>query len=96
MAYRSFEELEVWKRGCKLAVEVYVALNPTWLSVEADGNLVYSGVLAPQSVQNFEAKDKIVISSAKGNATYIKINGEDKGTLSKDSGIVKDVVFNAR
>jgi len=25
--YRSFEELEVWKRGCKLAVEVYVALK---------------------------------------------------------------------
>ena len=25
--YRSFEELEVWKRGCKLAVDVYVALR---------------------------------------------------------------------
>ena len=25
--YRSFEELEVWKRGCKLAVEVYLALK---------------------------------------------------------------------
>ena len=27
MAYRSFEELEVWKRSCKLAVEVYIALK---------------------------------------------------------------------
>ena len=25
--YRSFEELEVWKRGCKLAVEVYLVLK---------------------------------------------------------------------
>ena len=25
--YRSFEELEVWKRGCKLAVDVYLALK---------------------------------------------------------------------
>jgi four helix bundle protein len=25
--YRSFEELEVWKRGCKLAVDVYIALK---------------------------------------------------------------------
>ena len=27
MAYRSFEELDVWKRSCKLAVEVYLALK---------------------------------------------------------------------
>jgi four helix bundle protein len=25
--YRSFEELEVWKRACKLAVDVYLALK---------------------------------------------------------------------
>ena len=27
MAYRSFEELEVWKRGCQLAVNVYELLR---------------------------------------------------------------------
>ncbi len=27
MSYRSFEELEVWKRGCRLAVRVYEALR---------------------------------------------------------------------
>ena len=27
MAYRSFEELDVWKRGCKLSVSVYAALK---------------------------------------------------------------------
>ncbi len=27
MAYQSFEDLEVWKRACKLAVEVYKALK---------------------------------------------------------------------
>ncbi len=27
MAYRSFEELEVWKRVCKLAVQVFEALR---------------------------------------------------------------------
>ena len=28
MAYRSFEELEVWKRACLLAVSVYELLEP--------------------------------------------------------------------
>lgn len=27
MAYRSFEDLEVWKRACRLAVRVYEALR---------------------------------------------------------------------
>ncbi len=27
MAYRSFEELEVWKRGCRLAVRIYEVLR---------------------------------------------------------------------
>ena len=27
MGYRSFEELDVWKRACKLAVEVYLTLK---------------------------------------------------------------------
>ena len=27
MAYRSFEELEVWKRSCKLAVDTYIFLK---------------------------------------------------------------------
>jgi len=27
MAYRSFEELEVWKRACQLAVQVYEAMR---------------------------------------------------------------------
>ena len=29
MAYRSFEELEVWKRSCRLAVRLYEALRET-------------------------------------------------------------------
>jgi four helix bundle protein len=27
MAYRSFEELEVWKRSCKLAIDTYIVLK---------------------------------------------------------------------
>lgn len=27
MAYRSFEQLEVWKRACQLSVEIYAELR---------------------------------------------------------------------
>jgi transcriptional regulator with XRE-family HTH domain len=78
-----------------VTAQIYVNPNPTWLSVEADGNLVYSGVLLPQSVQSFNANNLISITSGKGNETFVTINGKDMGILSSESGVVRDIQFNA-
>ncbi len=75
--------------------EIYVSPSSTWLSVEADGNLVYSGVLLPQSVQKFQAKEKISISCGNGSETFVKINGKDLGQLTASSAPAKDIIFNA-
>jgi len=77
----------------KINLEVRVDPGPTWLNVEADDNLVFSGTLLSGMVQNFEAKDKIVVSSAKASTTFIKLNGKDLGSLGKDPVAVKGVVF---
>ncbi len=79
-----------------IAAEVYVSPGSTWLSVETDGNLVYSGVLLPGSVQTFEAKEKISVTSGKGNETFVKINGKDMGALTVNSTPAKDIVFDAK
>jgi cytoskeletal protein RodZ len=78
-----------------IKLDVYVSPNPTWMSIEADGNLVYSGVLLPDSVQSFNAKQSISVTSGKGNETFVKINGKDMGTLSNDGTVVRDVMYNA-
>lgn len=78
-----------------VTLDVYVSQNPTRVSIEADGSLVYSGVLLPQSVQTFNAKEKVSITSGKGNETFVKINGKDLGILSSDGGVVRDVIYNA-
>lgn len=78
-----------------IAAEIYVNPNSTWLSIESDGNLIYNGVLLPQSVQKFDAKEKISISSGNGSETFVKINGKDMGSLSTTSAPAKDIVFNA-
>lgn len=79
----------------KLELEIYVNQNPTWISVETDGVLVYSGTLLPQAVQSFRAEEKISITSGKGNNTNVKINGKDLGALSDNPGVVRNVTFNA-
>ena len=74
-------------------LEMRVEPGPTWVNVEADGNLVFSGIMLAGELQNFEAKDKIVVSSAKASTTFIKINGKDLGAMGKDPVAIKGVVF---
>jgi four helix bundle protein len=49
MAYGSFEDLDVWKRGCRLAVRIYEVLK----SCRDDGfkdQIIRAVVLIPSSI----------------------------------------------
>ena len=77
----------------KLKLEIRVDPGPVWLSVETDGNLVFSGTMLAGAIQSFEASEKINVNSGKGNATFIKFNGKEIGPLSQDPITVRGVVF---
>jgi cytoskeleton protein RodZ len=79
------------KTGVSLVVRA--GDNPTWLSVESDGNLVYSGTMLPGAVQNFDGEQELRITSGKANQTFIRVNGKDERVLDGSPGIVRDVVF---
>jgi cytoskeletal protein RodZ len=66
---------------------------PTWISVEADGNLIYSGTMLPGAVQNFEGEKEVRVTSGKANQTYVRVNGKDEKKLADDPGIVRDILF---
>lgn len=74
-------------------IELTVDPGPVWVSVEADGNLIFSGTILAGAVQNFSAHDRIIIGSGRANATHIKLNGKDMGTLGESDGAIKGVVF---
>lgn len=76
-----------------VSVIVRIDANPTWLSVEADGNLVYSGTMLTGAIQNFDAEKEIRLTSGKANQTFIRVNEKDEKVLSDSPGIVRDVVF---
>lgn len=76
-----------------LEAEIRVDPGPVWLSVESDGNLVFSGTMLTGAVQSFRAEDKILINSGKGSATFVKLNGQDFGALSNNPGAVRGVTF---
>jgi cytoskeletal protein RodZ len=74
-------------------IELNVSPGPVWVSVEADGNLVFSGEMLSGATQTFTAHDQIKIGSGMANATYVKLNGKDLGALGTESGVVRDVIF---
>lgn len=76
-----------------LEMSIRVDPGPVWLSVESDGNLVFSGTMLTGAVQSFRAENKIIINSGKGSATFVKFNGREIGALSDNSGAVRGVTF---
>jgi hypothetical protein len=76
-----------------LEMEVRVDPGPVWVSVETDGNLVFSGTMLSGATQSFQANSKIVINSGKANATFLKFNGKDIGALGNNAGAVQGVMF---
>lgn len=78
----------------ELKVDLRVDPGPVWLSVEADGQLVFSGTMLSGAIQSFKAQEQIIINSGKGDATFVTFKGKDIGPLSQDSGAVRGVTFN--
>jgi transcriptional regulator with XRE-family HTH domain len=79
------------KEGVEVAVRIETL--PVWLSVEADGNLIYSGTMLSGANQNFKGESEIRITSGKASQTFIKVNGKEEKILADSPGIVRDVVF---
>jgi len=76
-------------------VEVVIRIEtlPVWLSVEADGNLIYSGTMLPGANQDFKGEKEIRVTSGKANQTFIKVNGKDEKILADSPGIERDILF---
>lgn len=84
---------EVLVEQNKMPIEVRVDPGPVWVSIEVDGNLVFSGTMLAGATQSFLATDKVIISSGKANATFIKFRGKDIGALGAGAESVRGVVF---
>lgn len=77
----------------ELVIEIRVDPGPVWLNVETDGQLAFDGNMLSGPSQTFKASDKIVVSSGKGDATFIRVDGKEENKLSEDPGPVKESVF---
>jgi hypothetical protein len=76
-----------------LALEVSVLGQPTRISVQTDGTVVYNGVMVPGDRQSFEAEETIRIGSEDGGRTMVRLNGGEEKRLGQDGDPVKETTF---
>ena len=76
MAFQSFEELEVWKRGCRLAVEVHRALADSKEYALRD-QMIRASISIPSNIAEGHERDSRLdfirfLRIAKGSAAELR------------------------
>jgi transcriptional regulator with XRE-family HTH domain len=71
------------------------ALEPTWLSVTADGRQEFDGMLEPEQKKSFEGRERGRIRTGNAGAISVIFNGKPIGVVGP-RGQVRDVVFTRR
>jgi hypothetical protein len=59
------------------------AIQPTWLSISADGKTTYSGVLAAMQTMSFNGKEFAQIRTANAGGVNVIFNGRALGPLGR-------------
>lgn len=65
----------------------------TWIQVEVDGKMEFSGTMLPGSSKLFTGKEYISLTSGKAHKTLVTFNGQSLGALSSEGGVVRDLRF---
>lgn len=64
-----------------IRLTVLIEREPAWLSVRADGNLLYEQIAQPGYSQVFEAGERITVWTGNAGAVRLEVNGQDYGAL---------------
>jgi cytoskeletal protein RodZ len=62
-----------------------------WVRVQADGLVVFAGLMAPEETQTWSAQESILVETGNGAALTATVNGESLGSLGDRGEIVARV-----
>jgi cytoskeleton protein RodZ len=62
---------------------VFSATEPVWISIESDGNHVYTGTLAGREDKEWEASGKMVARIGNAGGLEVSLNGKPMGSLGR-------------
>ncbi|HSU58270.1 MAG TPA: RodZ domain-containing protein [Bryobacteraceae bacterium] len=68
------------------------AVEPTWLSINADGQQTFSGILAATDTKVLEARENVRIRTGNAGGVNVTLNGKALGAIGP-RGQIRTVVF---
>lgn len=77
----------------KLKLTLEIGPNSAWLHIEADGKVVYEGVMLAGTSQSFEALEKIVLTTGNAGSTSIIFNDQNFGKLGNSGEVKRGLTF---
>lgn len=66
--------------------------DAVWVSLTVDGKVAFAGLLLPGSEQTVSGTT-VTVTTGKANQTLLRVDGEDRGPLAPDPGVVRDATF---
>ncbi|OIP23666.1 hypothetical protein AUJ93_00585 [bacterium CG2_30_33_46] len=74
-------------------VTLKIDSGTAWISLVKDGNKDFEGIMLPGTIRDFEAKDKIILTTGNAGSTEVIFNGKSLGKIGGDGEVKTDLVF---
>ena len=89
------EEVSAADRTEAFHLDVSVAGMPVKITLTADDEVVFSGILKPETIQTVEAKETIKIVSENAAQTFVRFNGAKEEVLGGEQKPPAEFIFTA-
>jgi len=70
-----------------LEMELRIGPNSSWVLIETDGEVAFTGVLVPDTVKSLKATDKIYVKTGNAGSTQINLNGQNQGSIGEEGEV---------
>lgn len=77
------------KKQQGLDITLNVTDSESWMKVEVDGNVQFTGTLGAGESKHFQGQNKVFVWVGKANVVQVTLNGENLGALGEQPSVVR-------
>lgn len=91
--YGQYEDIQPEPEEKKVFVEIAAKDADIVIVVKEDEETLFDGEILSGESETFEGQDDLVVTTDRGNATMVTINGQEYGLLGETKESVEDMIF---
>lgn len=76
-----------------LLLTVKIGPNSAYVTIVADGQQAFQGLLLPNAEQTITANQRILLTTSNGGSTNVTLNGQDKGAAGREGQVRRGIQY---